>query len=104
MTILRTGAEVPDSFVPAVIITLQYLLKEEPVALYELAMLARDPSHQPYGGTGEVLRTLGLTDGTGKIRDSTRAVILAAIEGEGLGMHLRSPYAACSGTEASDGN
>lgn len=93
MTVLRGGAEVPDSLVPAVMTSLRRLMEENPVALYELTELARDPSHQLFRGTGKVLWSLSLIGDDGKLRDPTRAVILAAAEGEGLTLRLRSPYA-----------
>lgn len=52
MTILRTGAEVPDGAVMPAVLTMELLAEKNPVALYELAELARDPSHELFGNTG----------------------------------------------------
>ena len=93
MTVLRTGAEVPEGLAPVVMISLELLMNGNPVALYELAQLARDPSHRLFGNTGEVLRSLNLVDAGGKVHDATRAVVLAATDGDGSDLRLRSPYA-----------
>jgi hypothetical protein len=97
MTVLRTGAEVPDGITRAVLLSLKRLMTKNPVALFELAELARDPSHRLAGGAGTVLRDLSLADEGGNLHDSVRAVVLAAVDGEGTGMYLRSPYAEGAG-------
>ena len=94
---LRTGREVPDGLVQPVLLSLGLLAEHSPVALYELAMLARDPWHRLFGNTGQLLTELGLVDQAGKLHDATRDVVLATVEGDGLDMCLVSPYAAEGG-------
>ena len=93
MTILRTGAEVPDSLTPVVMLSLKKLAADDPIALFELVELARDPSHKLFGNTGSTLKELALVDGRGKLHGLTRDVILAAAAGGMFVLHLRSPYA-----------
>ena len=89
---LRTGKEVPSMMVNVTLISLNHLYETNGVALYELVMLARDSSHQLWGGTGDVLEGLGLTQG-GRLHDITRDVVLAATEGEEMQMRLVDPVA-----------
>lgn len=87
---LRNGREVPRALVTPVLLSLEALLGRHPVALFELAALARDPSHALFGNTGQVLAELGLTE-DGKLHDAVRDIVLAAIDGEGFDLRLVSP-------------
>jgi hypothetical protein len=99
MTILRTGTEVPDGLTAPTMLSLEKLWEENPVALYELVQLARDSSHVLFGGTGGVLRKLALIEPDGELHGVTRDIVLAATEGNGFDLCLRSPYAEGAGSD-----
>jgi hypothetical protein len=89
---LKNGSYVPVPVANVIYLSLQSLSKQNPIALYELAMKARDNNHRLFGNTGEVLKELALLDSDGSIHDLTRDVVLSAIEGEGLDLKLVSPF------------
>jgi hypothetical protein len=88
---LHNGAEEPDVVVMTTMLSLGTLFKSNPIAVYELVQLTRNPSHQPFGNTGEVLQGLGLVGEDGRMHDSVRNVVQSAIVGEDLDMSLRHP-------------
>jgi GTPase Era involved in 16S rRNA processing len=90
---LRTGKEVPEAMVQVTMMSLRLLMESDTVAFYELVMLARNPQHELWGGTGDRLEELSLAS-DGKLHDITRDVILAATEGEELGLRLVNPVVA----------
>lgn len=89
--ILRTGEETLTPLVTAAMSSLKSLMERQPIALYELVMLARDPQHKLFGNSGSILRQLNLIEADGRIHDSMRTIILAATEGDGLDLKLVSP-------------
>jgi predicted alternative tryptophan synthase beta-subunit len=89
---LRTGTRVPQKVVQAVLVTIRTLREQDWTVLYEAVLLARDPGYQPAPESASALRTWSLTGGGGGMHDQTRAVLLAATEGDGEGMVVRSPY------------
>ena len=93
---LRTGAEVPEPLVKVTLIALGRLLDSDPIALYEAWELARDPAHVPFGKTGDVLRELSLTDGSGRMYGTVRDVILAAVKIDGLDIRISDPAGGAS--------
>ena len=88
---LRTGEEVPTSLVNVLMLSLKTLAEQNPIALYELVEISRDPKHKLFGNTGGILRDLNLIEADGKPHDMTRLIVLAAAEGEGLELKLVSP-------------
>lgn len=90
---LRTGVEMPDALVRAVNRALARLKNTNPIALYEAVEMARDPSHVPFGKTGDVLRELYLLEPDGSMHGATRDAIRALTEADGFDVRLVSPYA-----------
>jgi len=90
---LRSGASEPDVLVEATMMALDNLLELHPIAFYELVMKARDPRHECYGNTGQLLKSLNLLESSGFIHGAIRDVILAAVDGEDREMTLVSPRA-----------
>jgi hypothetical protein len=90
---LRTGTRVPQNVVQAILVTIRTLREQDWTVLYEAVLLARDPGYQPTPESASALRTWSLTGGGGSMHDQTRAVLLAATEGDGAGMIICSPYA-----------
>lgn len=63
---LRTGTQVTIAAATAALLSIDdYLDCKEPFAFYELVMVARDPSHVPYGDMGSRMNRLGLVDAAG---------------------------------------
>ncbi len=96
--LLTTGEEVPLIMVKVLMLSLEALLNSHTAAFYELAMACRDREHVLWGGTGEALTRLSLIDdidsnGRARIHDLCRAIVLAAVKGDGLEMHLEWPVA-----------
>ncbi len=95
MVKLKNGAEEVMPLVALTVMRLERLLKDAPMALYELAEMARDREHKPWGKTGDEF--LGLAtpndDGTYAMHDSIRSIVVSAAEGEGLDMRLVNPVA-----------
>ena len=89
--ILRTGEEVPAALVSVVMISLEALMKQNPVAFYELVQISRNPGHKLFGNTSKVLQQFALIEADGQPCDATRLIVLAATEGEGLALKLVQP-------------
>ena len=92
---LRTGKEVPETAMRTTTIALAAL---SPVALYELVEACRNPAHVPWGGAGREIISLGLADyasndGTLRIHEIVRDVVLASVEGADADLRLVSPLA-----------
>lgn len=87
---LRTGKEVSKVVVRVVSISLETLMKTDPMSFYELVMVARDPEYQLFPGCGEVLESLELVN-EGTMHGITRDIVLASTEGEGLELSLVNP-------------
>lgn len=90
---LRNGTQEAKPLVAVLAMVLPDLMKENPIAFVELVALCRDPSHQLFGNTGEVLRARQLIDTEGKVHDSCRNIILSSVEDDSLDMMLVSPIA-----------
>lgn len=80
---------IPDILLRTIYLSLATTLKENPIAFYELVQLARNPEHQLFGNTGQYLMKTGLMDSATRIQTTCVEVILAAVAGEELDMHLR---------------
>lgn len=97
MVTLKNGAEEAKPLVALTIMRLERLLKDAPRALYELATMARDREHEPFGNTGDILVERDFlsrdSDGAYAMHPSERHIIVSAIKGEGAGMKLVSPVA-----------
>jgi hypothetical protein len=89
--VLKNGAEEVESLVVVCMISLRTLSREAPLTLYDLAAKCRDSEYETFGNAEEELKQLGLMEDGGRIHDSIRNIVLSAIEGDGLDMHLTSP-------------
>lgn len=92
---LKCGAEEAMPLVALTVMELDRLLKDAPMALFELATMARDREHEPFGNAGDILVERGFlswdTNGTYAMHSSERHIVLSAIKGEGAGMCLVNP-------------
>ena len=91
MITLRTGKTAPEPVVATTMLSLQHLCKKDPVSFYELVELCRDYSHQLWPGTEEQLIALSLIQPDCKVHSCVKDIVLAAVEGNGMNMSLRSP-------------
>jgi hypothetical protein len=91
IVILKSGEEMPASFVGEVFYSLQSLFKQYPVPFVELVSLARNPKHELFGRTGNILREMNFLESGMSLRDDVRLIVLAATEGEGLDLHIVLP-------------
>lgn len=90
---LKNGSEVAKPIVVSVMVTLNTLLREMPIAAWEAIEMARNPDHKPIGGAGETLEKFGLIQ-SGRMHDAIRDVIASAAQGEGWDVTIGSPVAA----------
>lgn len=64
------------------------------IALYELTMICRNPSHQIFADVHlDRLKDLSLLQANGQPHSSIRNVVLSAMSGEGMDLVLGSPAA-----------
>lgn len=89
--ILRNGAEEAKPHVTVTMMSLEHLMEDRPLAFYDLAMRCRDRSYKFFGDNEEYLKSLDIVDRDGSIHGSIRNIVLSAVEGDGLDMHIRSP-------------
>ena len=91
---LKNGTEEARALVDGMMLSLTGLAKEDPLVLYELAMICRDRSHELFGKTGDKLSALMLIQPDGQPHGSVRNVVLSAMVGDGFDMHLTDPRGA----------
>jgi hypothetical protein len=91
MVQLKDGASVPKVTVTTALMNLQHLRNTNPVALFELVEIARNPGHVPFPGTKDALQKMSMLDGLGKIHDDTRKVIVNAIPGDLMELRIVDP-------------
>lgn len=92
MVTLKDGSEIEGTLVKTTMITLAELLDQNLPLIYELRERCRNPDHQFFGNYGQILQDYALVDPSGNVYDSTKRVVLNAIEGEDFAMVLKSPY------------
>jgi hypothetical protein len=63
------------------------------LALYDLNEVCKGKNYTPFGDNLKKLQDLSLLQPDGKPHESIRNVVLSAVQGEGLDMHLGSPVA-----------
>ncbi len=90
---LKNGSEEHGALVNVVLYSLNKLMADLPIVLYELVQVARDASHEPFGETGKDLEKRGLLQPDGRMPESIRNVVLSAVVGEGLDLELVNPRA-----------
>ncbi|KMV15924.1 hypothetical protein ACT17_22775 [Mycolicibacterium conceptionense] len=84
----KAAADVPAPIRMTTYVAMEHLLESNPVAFIELVYLARDPQHELFPGTREVIESLALLDAFGKLHTTVRSVVLAAAAGNGLDIEL----------------
>lgn len=87
---LRNGAEEHEPTVRAIILNLELLMSQEPIAFYELVCVCRDPGHQIFGNCGTKLQDRDFLDGSGRPFTTVRNVVLSSVAGDD--MMYQSPF------------
>lgn len=103
---LKNGTEEVKPLVAATMITLNKLMSEHPLALYDLAMYCRDNSYDWFGDNDILCGRFGLVtlspeDGdppgarrtVAGIHQSIRNIVISATEGDGVDLSLVDPRA-----------
>jgi len=93
VVMLRNGTEEAKPLVAVMMMSLEHLMDEQPLALYDLVMKCRDREYQFFGDNEKYLQDLKLVETNGNIHGSVRNIILSAVRGEGIDMMLGSPVA-----------
>lgn len=88
---LRNGAVEATPLVTVAMMSLRHLMNEKPLALYDLVMVCRDSSYEWFGDNLQESQNLSLVQPDGKVHESIRNIVLAAVTGDGLDMRLESP-------------
>lgn len=95
MVTLKNGNEVPRVSVNAAMLSLRSLEREDPITLFGLHAFCRDRNHIFFTGSAGKLMRLGLLSklegGDYFVNEVTRAIVLSAVEGEGLDIRVVSP-------------
>jgi hypothetical protein len=87
---LTSGIKTTHALVACVMLTLQALFDEQPMAFYELVARCRRPDHALRGRSAAVLERSGLLE-RGTVPDAVREIVLAAVKGDALTLRLTSP-------------
>lgn len=98
---LKNGSEVSEAVLVAALISLEKLLEEGvegAISFYELTMVSRNPNHELDETSQQKLIDRGLLQRDGTVHQVVRDVVINAVEGEGLEMHLTSPIEEASST------
>lgn len=90
---LKNGSEEPNLLVNFISNRLAKLLNENPIPFYELVSLCRNPSHELYEVSGEVLKSQRFVEPDGTVTESIRNIVLSGAVGERLDMMWTSPVA-----------
>lgn len=92
---LRNGRRVPEAVMATTLIAAETIAENRAhmVPFIELVTMAKDPDHQPFGNSGQVLESYGLLEG-GRMHRYTRDVIDAAYEIQGIEVIKHNPRAA----------
>jgi hypothetical protein len=77
--------------VKVTLLSLDHLIKDNPIGFYELVMKCRDPQHSIWGDQQGKLQELSLVQPDGRVHQSIRNVVLSSVQGDGLEMVLTSP-------------
>ncbi len=89
---MKNGTKEVQSLIDVTMLSLNALMKSNPIAFYEFVQICKDRNHRPFGNTGKILEECELLHG-GQVHDSIRDIVLSAVEGTGLEMHLTDPIA-----------
>lgn len=88
---LKNGAVEVKVFVASMMLILDRLVEEKPVAALDLVMKCRDPNYEFFSDNEEILRDRKLVEKHGTIHSSIRNIVLSAFEGDGFDIVLCSP-------------
>lgn len=91
MITLANGAEEAVSLVVSTMISIETLLEEKPIVLYELVMKCHDNNHQFFGDCGDDLKSLGLVQSNGSVHESIQNVVLSATRINDMDISVGSP-------------
>lgn len=89
---LKNGSSEPSPLVASTLLSLRSMMLQEPIAFYEAVQIARNPSHVPFGNAAEKIDAYGLLQG-GRMHESVRNIIQAAVEGDDFTLKLVRPEA-----------
>ncbi len=87
---LRTGEHLPASTVQMTVASLKILLGCDPAGFEELVAVCRNPQHQVQTQYRKLLESHYLLQDA-RPRPEIRAIVLAAVEGDGLDLHVTDP-------------
>jgi hypothetical protein len=91
---LKNGSVQFKPLVIGTMITLSHLLEDEPIAFLELVEVCKDREHQVFGNADQVLKRLAMMEQDGSVHSAIRDIVLCAVEGKDLDIHLVSPIEA----------
>ena len=95
---LRNGYTTSRVSMAVTFLHVELLLKQNSMAFYDLVTACRNPEHQLWPESEEILMLSTLVEsvdaaGRARIHEHTRSVVLSMVEGEELEMHLVNPIA-----------
>lgn len=97
MSILTTGVEVSEFAIYPIMLTLESLCKDKPIAFYELVVACRATTpHHFFGNTTTILADYGLLDNAinnPQPQTTIRDIVRAAVVGDELAMRIVNPVA-----------
>lgn len=88
---LKDGTVIAEPMALVLNMSLNTLMSNNPIALYELVMLCCDAKHQLFGNTGTILRDMALIEPDGSIRDEIKAFFKNSAQGDGPDMQFVNP-------------
>lgn len=94
---LKSGEEMAEALLRLVMGSLRDLADNHSLVLADLVKICRDPEYVSSEFSRPVLESLDLVqveDGQVTIKDYAKSIVLAAVEGEGFDLQIRSPLAA----------
>jgi hypothetical protein len=101
---LKNGATYPAALALIGITRVRSLARsselQDLLALYELTMKCRNPSHKFFGNLGERLKSLGLVEQDGSIQDYISDIVLSAISGNEMELRYSNPIVAANTLQA----
>ena len=99
---LKNGKTAPAAPVATTMIALRRIAETDFIAFYELVCACRNPQHMVFGNTWQAAVGLALAeqvngDGTLRIHDIVRDVILSAVTGEDFSLSVGDPVISVPG-------
>jgi len=90
---LKNGSVEVTSLITVTLMSLNSLIKQDPISFYELVTKCRNREHTIFGNCGDILRDLQLIQSDNSVHDSIKNIVLSAVSGEGFEMILGNPIA-----------